>query len=282
MRVLLRSGTNVSNFSNGSGVLSAQATLPVRDPRQLEFFPRRAKIEFPPLEQTADCRGLVQAEDSGWYYVKPDSNGKPTRANEWICYQLAERVGIAVPSPCVIEMKSGEWVFGSRKVSAVEDDARTVAFLGTTTLSPGIIVSELGKLLSGIYAFDMCLQNHDRHFKNYLSVVDGSHRTLFAFDFGHSIFWDWPWSNFPPQWCNTRRVGGVLRALHGFDLNSANVILERLALVVKSDANTILNSVPPSWLSDDLRDALYMYWLGGGMDNRILSLKGGLADASLL
>ena len=84
---------------------------------QLQMFARRALVQFPKVEPSADSFGEVEADDGALYYIKGDVNGKATRASEWLGTQLAEAVGLAAPTPCIIELQEGTTVFGSRRIN---------------------------------------------------------------------------------------------------------------------------------------------------------------------
>jgi hypothetical protein len=46
--------------------------------------PRKAVVQFPKVEPSADSLGEVEADDSFLYHIKGDVNGKATRASEWL------------------------------------------------------------------------------------------------------------------------------------------------------------------------------------------------------
>jgi hypothetical protein len=89
------------------------------------MFPRKSLIEFPPGKPTADCLGMVDADDGGRYYIKGDAHGKPVRASEWLGAHIAEAIGIQAPAPVAIELINGDVVFGSRRIAGVADDLIT-------------------------------------------------------------------------------------------------------------------------------------------------------------
>jgi hypothetical protein len=75
------------------------------------MFPRKALVQFPKVQPSADSLGEVEADVSFLYYIKGDVNGKPTRASEWLGTQLAEAIGLAAPAPCIIELQDGTTVW---------------------------------------------------------------------------------------------------------------------------------------------------------------------------
>lgn len=145
---------------------------------QYQFFPRKALIQFPQSQPSADSLGEVEADDRFRYYVKGDAHTRPVRASEWLGAHLAETVGISAPAPSIIELQDGALVFGSRRISGVADAATTAAFLTSPSVTnqAGATILGLQQLLSKIYAFDMFFFNDDRHLSNYLSVDDNGVR----------------------------------------------------------------------------------------------------------
>ena len=229
--------------------------------QQMPLFARRAITEYPQREETADSLGEVDADDGLMYHIKGDASGSPMRASEWICSHLAEEVGIASPQPSVIERNDGSLVFGSRRLAGVAEQVATQAFL----LRPSIpahdaSVSEIGSLLSGIYAFDLFIGNEDRHPKNYLSLEDRNRRRFYAFDFGRGLFWKWPLEGFPSPDGNTRHFGAVLRQLHGFDIGRANRVLDCLLTVDLQFIQDVLKRMPTDWLPAVLSSDLTRWW----------------------
>lgn len=180
------------------------------------MFPRKALVQFPKLEPSADSLGEVEADDHFLYYVKGDLAGIAIRANEWLGTHIAEAVGLADSAPCVIELQDGSTVFGSRRIAGVAHATVTTTFLTAPTASnlSGPVVG-ISALLSKIYAFDMFFHNDHRHLGNFLSVDDRGRRRLYAFDFSRALFWTWPWNGgYPGPLSNARRWGSVLRQLH--------------------------------------------------------------------
>ena len=257
-------------------------SMAIASPHQL--FPRRAVIEFPKTKPSADSLGEVEADDGLRYFVKADSNGRPTRACEWISTLIAEEVGISAPTPMPIEMKDGTVVFWSRKISGTSDDVITRNFLLKASVSnfgnpPS---AGLQSLLSSIYAFDMFLFNDDRHFGNYLSCDDSGTRRLYAFDFSRCLFWAWPWNGFPSAQTHTRQRGAELRRLHGFDTTVATRTLDHLETLPSSAVDWILGRMPANWLNGGLRADFVGWWADGLRRNRADVLRKGLIDGTLL
>jgi hypothetical protein len=250
---------------------------------QLQMFPRKALVQFPKVQPSADSLGEVEADDGFLYYIKGDVAGKATRAGEWLGTQLAEAIGLAAPAPCIIELQDGSTVFGSRRIAGVADAAVTATFLTTATISNmNAPVVGLQALLSKIYAYDMFYHNEDRHLGNYLSVDDKGRRRLYAFDFSRALFWTWPWQAYPTPFSNTRRWGSALRQLHGFDEQAALSTLDAIAGLAPSAIDSFINQMPPDWMPADLRAEFVEVWSGTGCSTRIDALRKGFKDGTLL
>ena len=252
-------------------------------PQQFQLFARKAIIEFPPKQQSADSLGEVEADDNCLYYVKGDAHGRSVRASEWICTQIAEAIGIAAPAPAVIELQDGSTVFGSRRIAGVADAAITTAYLTSSSASnAGIPAQGLKSLLSKIYALDMFLNNTDRHLGNYLSVDDNGVRRLYAFDFSRALFWEWPWVGYPSADVHTRTWGSVLRRLHGFDIVAANSTISGLGALAPAAVEGFINQMPEDWISIGQRSQFMAAWTDGAFQVRLDGLRKGFTDGSLL
>ena len=252
-------------------------------PAQLQMFPRKALIEYPPAKLTADCLGMVDADDGGRYYIKDDAHGRPVRASEWLGTHIAEAVGIQAPAAVVIERANGSLVFGSRRIVGVADDLITQTYLTTASVSNAALpIPGLGTVLSKIYALDMFLFNDDRHFGNYLSIDDNGVRRLYAFDFSRAVFWQWPWNGYPAPTTHTRTRGNVLRQLHGFDAAAANAVLDNLGALALPTIEGFINQMPASWSPTDLRSQFVGVWSSGHCTARVQALRKGFSDGTLL
>jgi hypothetical protein len=251
--------------------------------QQLQIFPRKSRIEYPPVAATAESIGYVEADDRFLYYVKSDKSGKPVRASEWLCTHLAEAVGISAPAPAIIEMQSGDLVFGSRRIARLADAVSTTTFL-TTPSATNVAnpIAGLGSVLSSIYSLDMFVHNVDRHYGNYISIDDNGVRRLYAFDFSHAMFCSWPLTSFPAVPTHTRTHGSFLRQAHGFDATTALTVVDRLGGLAFGTVEGFINQMPSDWLSSSVRAAFMQFWSAGARSARLDGLRKGLIDGTLL
>jgi hypothetical protein len=231
---------------------------------QFQLFPRKALIQYPKAQPTADSMGEAEADDGFRYFIKGDAHGRPVRASEWLGTHLAESVGISAPAPCLIELQDGSIVFGSRRIAGVADAAITTAFLTTPSASnQAAPVLGLKAILSKIYAYDMFFFNDDRHLQNYLSVDDNGVRRLYAFDFSRALFWQWPWTGYPAAGCHTRVWGAAMRHRHGFDDAAAFGTLDAIVGLAPDMVQSFINHMPSDWMTIDQKSQFVDVWSSG-------------------
>lgn len=260
------------------------SAIPVGQAQQdLMMFPLKAVNEFPAREHTADSAQEIEAADGFLYHVKCDPVDRAVCASEWLCTKIAEEVGIAGPTPALIQMMDGRLAFGSRRISGVADKAVTTTFLLTPSRSNHEApVAGLSRLLSNIYAFDMFVHNVDRHFGNYISTEDSGARRLYAMDYSQALFWAWPFNGFPAPHENTRQCGVILRQRHGFDTTAAVGVLDQLKVLAPAVIEGFINRMPPAWMGVKLRSEFMSWWSNGGRSSRIDELREGLGNGRLL
>lgn len=249
---------------------------------QIELFPVRAEIEFPNVTGTVEAWGRVIAVDGQGYIVKTDKDGLPGRASEWVATLLAEAAGIACPTPKVIELLNGTRAFGSREIANVADQTVTAELLTSPSTLEGLRGSPLTSILSPVYAYDMFINNVDRHDHNFVSIEDRGTRRIYPIDFGRSLFWVGPLVGFPTAGQNTRRTGAAIRKRHGFDIHAALGTLERLRGVSVDHIRSIFSMMPEEWLDTLARAEFIRWWASSERLQRIDALTQGLKDGSLL
>lgn len=249
---------------------------------QLALFPRKINIEYP-APDGKDILSRVEADNGKSYYLKADQGDVPVRANEWLCYRLASMVGIAVPRCEFIQTNNGDIAFGSEALDGASRQAETVAYLETRSLNElGMPVPGLQALLSAIHAFDLFVNNVDRHLGNFLVVPQGEDRQLLAVDFARSLFWRWPLDGFPRPDETTSEAWRELRERHGFDSSAAIAIVNRLGIISAREIEGFLGQMPSHWLSTGLRDDFLAYCRNGGWTARVDTLRKGLGNGSIV
>jgi hypothetical protein len=246
------------------------------------MFIRRALVEYPPRQPTADSLGEVEADDGHRYYVKGDAHGKMVRASEWIATHIAEDINIGAPTPSVLQRLDGTTVFGSRRLAGVADEVTTAAYLTAVSVgNQAVPAIGLTALLSSIYAFDLFINNDDRHLGNYLTIDDNGTRRLYCFDFSRALFWN-GLTQVPALGTNTRAKGKLLRTLHGFDLAAAEATLDRLTGLTGASVGAFVNRMPPDWLPEPTRSDFIAWWSDGRRDTRVSIIRKGVQNGSFL
>jgi hypothetical protein len=139
---------------------------------QRELFPIRAAFEFPSISSTADAWGNVQGVNGKVYLAKGDKGGPYAKASELFCAGLAELVGLQCPENAILQIDSGELLFGSEMIQGVAGKVETSRILsaGCDPNSVGHIPG-LQYFLSTVFAFDMFVHNVDRHDQNFLTFI---------------------------------------------------------------------------------------------------------------
>lgn len=261
---------------------SFRGAVPTVPTEQLALFPRKTQFEFP-APPGKDVMSFVEADNGRKYYLKVDRGDTPVRASEWLCYRLAAMVGISVPRCDFIQTNDGDIAFGSEAIDGASRQAETVVFLESRSLNElGIPVPGLRAALSAIHAFDLFVNNIDRHLGNFLVVPEGDDRRLFAVDFARSFFWEWPWENFLGRDTTTGGAWEELRERHGFDPTAAIAIVKRLGIIGVNEIESMLNQMPSHWLSSAARSELLAYCRDGEWAARVRALREGLENGSII
>ncbi len=251
-------------------------------PRGL-MLPLRTVEEMPPSSEGADVHGEVSCEDNNRYVVKGTRGGELVPACEWIAAQIADLLGLDVPVAQIIEMTDGSIVFGSQFVKGAAAATETAEILTTQTLRPsGNLAPGLQRILSEIYAFDMVINNIDRHDRNYVAVRGGIGHRLCAIDHARSFFWSGNLDSFPDVAHNTRTFGRLMRARHGFDPKAADDLLKRYEGLAPTVIIRIIEAMPDHWLPLSNKEVFVDWWRNGKRQTKIKTLRSGLADGSLL
>jgi hypothetical protein len=243
------------------------------------LIPQRASTIYPLEPNGADIELVCTTREGGTFYCKSDKPGRPIRATEMLATRLAGHVAIPTPYCSVIEMESGELLFGSLAASVVSE-FEAQAFLTRKQVDElGSPTPWLGQHLSRLYAFDLFIANPDRSLRNFLLESDS--RRLCAFDFASADLSALSTDRFPVEQTPTMSIGKVLRLIHGFDVDAALEMVKRLEAIPVQQIRTILNAMPSDWLHAEKKEELCAVW-GETRGGRIEALRAGLGDGSLL
>lgn len=254
---------------------------------QLESFPCLIR-EFKPFDRKPS-RGRAIGEDEVAYFVKPNRD-RPVAAIEWICTSLAGSLDIPVPRRRVMKNPiTGDLLFGSQALPDTLPEHELGQLLNTGRMPNGLFAGNLSGLLSSIYAFDLFIGNHDRHFGNFLMSlqwsIDGSTRSglLHAFDFESGDVLTRESMRLPlVESSQTLRDARLIRKAFNFDQGAASRTLTQLRKGREFMFERAMYGLPQEWLSDRQRSDLMKRVTSNAFEAEISKLEQGLSDGSYL
>jgi len=229
---------------------------------------------------TADCSQVCRCDDGSDYAVKDDSHNALVPHSEWFCTHLGEAVGLASP-PCKVVDVNGKLCFGSRWESGHNaQDWWLRVQPGSTNFA------SIAPTLSRIYAFDLFVNNIDRHAKNYIVREQHFGTALLAFDYSRA----WIVNGMPPPMLpmeshhNTVDVMRAFKSLFGnfFVKAEAYEVLERLDAITVAEVERIILSHPTEWLTESQKKSIVQWWEGAHKTQRISDIRKGVGDGSYL
>jgi len=248
------------------------------------LFPLRIGTTYPTLVNGADIAFCCEAREGGTFYCKQDKDGRQIRATEWFFTLLARHLNILTPDCAVLEdVQAQETFFGSLNVQSAIADFEAKKFLTTSQRGELGQPSEWpGAYLSSLYAFDLFAGNVDRAMNNFFVVQEGFSRKLCSFDFASSAVLGMAGLNFPVATDATIRIGRFLRHRHGFYLRTAKEMIDRIDAVPIETIAGFLKQMPDDWLGIEQREGICELWSSRKFGARLLALRTGLTDESLL
>lgn len=229
---------------------------------------------------TADCSQVCRCDDGSDYAVKDDMTVAEVPHSEWFCTHLGELVGLASP-PCKVVNVQGKPCFGSRwETGHSAKDWWVRAKAGV------IDFASLAPTLSRIYAFDLFVNNVDRHLTNYIVREQHFGTALLAFDYSRA----WLVNGMPPPILpmdgshKTVMVIKALRSLFGefFVEDEASHVLDRLESISSSNIDAIISAHPKEWLTEKQHHAIIAWWKSEVRTSRISDIRKGVKDGSYL
>lgn len=226
---------------------------------QQRLWPLRI-IDVEPINTgTARLRLRGLGDDGMPYFLKAVSDAPLVPASELLCSGLATAVGLAVPYFNVALMpETDEQVFASRQEGGVEDSARWF-----TTVLGGQCPANVARQLSGWFAFDLFVNNPDRHINNFLCREVGGVHTIHGFDFSEAFLQEgWPPSPRLRPECNTIVVRRQVSQYAPLERDHAVQTLERLAALPETWMQEALGEVPGPWIDADHRADVVDWWRG--------------------
>jgi len=217
--------------------------------------------------------------DAGGYVIKKDAPDPYTPHNEWLCSNLATKVGVPQLGFDIVRHVDGNMWFGSSWKNSKVIDWWLLAQAGK------INIDDLREGLSRIYILDLFIHNVDRHMNNYFVVLDGADYRIFSFDYGRA--WrhhGWP---LPPVMTdpalNTVNNKNWLKQTFPtyFDAVAANETLDRLGAVTSGQIEEIIAKEPANWLQEPLISDTISWWAAHA-SARLDQIRIGIGNGTLL
>ena len=251
---------------------------------QLDLIPLSI-VDYMPFPDKPG-KGRAIADNGVAYFVKSD-NDIHCCATEWISRYVAEALNLPVTQGKVLQYR-GKLVVGSEYMTNRLPDHQVGAMLLRGERPNDLYVPALRDLLSQIYALDLALGNHDRHFENYLVTIeqsDDGRRTgnLRPFDFESADILRRSEMRLPmnPR-SHTMLSSRMMRAIHGFNIDSADAILTRFRQGREFIIEGAVRGLPNEWLAATPRREFMVRVASKRFENEIIQLQQGLRDGTLL
>lgn len=242
---------------------------------QRRLFPVEIVHEYPNNQGSADLGLIVSARDGRDYAVKQTTDGRgKIPASEYLCYELAYRVLIPTPHYEFIKLSNGDLGFGSLWEGGVRKLSHNQEVMDI--LRGRILIKDLPRFLSRVYAFDLFVNNVDRHWGNYIwrTSFDGSLIAL-AFDFSRACFetGHLGYEAFSID-CNTQHAFRLIGVTGNYIRQEAIDCLDDIAKINSGDISEILDGMPKKWLSKSDRQDYIAWWDSHERHDRITHIKG--------
>lgn len=254
---------------------------------QFGLIPLKAKWCSPSKLGSADLKEVCRCDDGSDYAIKKNEphphrsrSIARTAHNEFFCYRLGHIVGIASPNHHIVEINTGQLVFGSRFESGLQDKWWDDVIHGK------IPQNEIMPTLARIYAFDLFVHNVDRHANNL--IVRKQHFGYSAIAFDYSRAWSFHGIPPPPLPMSPSENTIVLqrqlsRHISNYvDAASTSEVLENLEAIDGTVIKKILDQQPDSWLTKVESQAIIDWWVSPRKNERISAIRDGIKDGSLL
>lgn len=248
--------------------------LPVEASFQKTLMPLDVITTYTSDQNSADLKFIVEARDGKHYAVKTlqDGNGK-VPASELFCYELAYRVIIATPPYSLISLPNGDLAFGSAWEGGVVNGRKDINYQAFIhgVLDGSIQVSRLDTFFSRLYAFDLFVNNLDRHWGNYLWRQSyGDSIIAMAFDFSRACF-EIGHEGFEAAnpGSNTQIVFKMLNVKKRYSRDEAVACLEAIRAITTQEISAILDNFPAAWMSKQDRKAYLEWWDSQARHTRI-------------
>lgn len=262
-------------------VVTEQLTTNIVKPTpiyQPALFPIEIIETYPANEGSADLNTIGRGRNSKHYAIKTihDGNGY-VPASEFFCYELARVLSIPTPDFDYLSLNEGkEIAFGSvweGGVRGIKNDNDILAIL-----KGEINVQDLNSFFGKVFAFDLFVNNEDRHFGNYIFRDSfNNSRVALAFDFSRAWKVTGPYEyHCLDASCKTMMCNGLMQKFGQYDQAAAIEKMEEIRAVSKETIESILDGMHESWMPKEDKDVLLDWWGSKDFHVRIDKLLGVL------
>ncbi len=248
--------------------------LPIEAAYQRQLMPIDVITSYSSQMGTADLRVIVEARDGKHYAVKTVADGTGgVPASELFCYELAYRVLIPTPSYAFINMPNDGISFGSAWEGGVVNGDPKINYplFINEVLTGQKKVPNLKVFFSRLFAFDLFVNNVDRHWGNYLwrTSYNDSYVAL-AFDFSRACFelgHDGYHALSPLS--RTQSTFRLLNTTKNYDRSEAVACLEAIRAITTAEVEGILGNFPTAWMPKTKRREYIEWWNSDARQARI-------------
>lgn len=242
--------------------------------QQGTLWPIPVQMLVPAPFGTADCKFVAIVGGGAKYVVKRAGDGPGIVLSEWLCGRLALDIGLAAPQISMLELQGGELCFGSRMVDAFPTVPVAQYLRSLTDPNPH------RKELASWYAFDLFVNNIDRHLGNYLLTRPA--RELLGIDYSRAYSATaWPVPITPLKMCNTIQARNMLRGVDYCRKTALGTVARVLALP-DSWMNRELSAVPSNWFHGNAQPRALDRWWRKARPKRLELLRRHLGNGRYL
>lgn len=239
---------------------------------------------------TADAAGFGIANDGQTFVIKSPLTHCLLPATEAFCEALAVA--------CQLPATTGAWVdvnglscYGSRFEGGLDQPMKSVSNLEIESrkrqwsrcTNPGVA--------SATFAFDLFVNNYDRHHNNWTFQNQNGNLTARVFDFSKAWWVVAPdLKNLPhpsamksmlPQFERTCGTYKSVRMWAKEDLSAAQNVLDLLKQVSHTWVNTQISGFPTGWVDPNTLATTLVWWSSPLKNERIKQIEDGLKNGSL-
>lgn len=256
-------------ITESSGILESR--------HQHDIFPVEITEFYPNDQKSCDLTTIGSGRNGKDYAIKRtvDGNGM-IPASEFFCYELARQVNIATPSFDIVKLQGEELAFGSVWEGGVYNlnEFNIITDLLTNESPECIKVKSLDIFFGKVYAFDLFVNNIDRHFGNYIFRKSYSGYIGLAFDYSRAWYVvDYKGLAVIEKTCNTQVTIQHIKDYKKFNQQQCNNTLDDLGKIKQSTVKQILSKMPEKWMTKLQIEEIIKWWGSKEFNDRLQILK---------